>query len=642
VKFSRIVLCALLALSAAAVPAPSNPKASASGGGIVDVGGGAGGGTGNTGCTGSNCNVYYTCYGNDLGRSNLGTVTFGYRFPGCYGYTDWTPELKECLVRYEVWRFYGTTEQPVIGTTVSKVHFEDPCANRAAGNTVGIASRIYYPLTSDWQTSAAVQPYFQRFTRKNVLNQTVAASNNCTVWHSIGGEARYWDGSRWRDRPVCKPTTLPPFKRSGANCSAMHPNGAYSVQRALNDTDANVREATQLALYRIYVDALQKTRDYEYAALWAGLPVGARPTRASDITSVDVDWCASAVSFMGVYPQVQGDPNNPTPPPDRVVGACVAAVSRPARIYNPGGSRTLPQRPAFFNPAVLDDSYDDRYSSRLTPTALSIMESPNEQVMSDPDPYKYNSQYRAAVYNEVRYRTSDRPGGDYWPDSFSSYWKWYGKGNLSATDAASSARRMVRCFSQTIPAVLPKVIPENCELTNTCDVRVVEEPGPEGVLHVALQTPQAMRVGGTLRPSTISVRSAALYCGAAPCAGELAPRLTSASLAFEFTSNSGRYRACTALTARNCEYYIERAGSGTDRSLQVFLFSPTNRGESLTVGIKDTTYSYDRAYRRTECRYRANGSEDCVISIVYRPVTSDVYRLTASPTSFTVLGATAR
>lgn len=641
---ARRLLAALAVVTCSLAATFDAAPAAAGGSGIIDVGGGhtkpgytkPGTITGEHECTGPD----------QRGRNvETGVVNFEWRFPGCYGFNDWTYEIKECLMRYEVWRFYGTATDPARAWSVSSVRWEDPCANRGADGDVNVSARLYYPQSAD-APHGQVQPIFQRLVRDNVLGQSVAGADNCPATGTVAAARYSVGGDGYDGRAACNPTSVRPWKWSTESCKSLQPEAARSVNAALQSTDKLVKTAAQQAVWNQYTGALARGKDY--AETWSGVPASSSPQQASDITRVVDTACASPMSFMAVAePRYEGEPEPPAPPAT-LLGVCVAAVSRPARMFNIDGTATSPTRPGFYNQEIYGDEYGNRYSKRLEPTEMLTPERTDPRVLGPlVEDRSYSAAYRKVIHDEVYSRPDSlRPGGNFWPSPFKSVYDWVDSGKMSKKDSADSAEKYSRCFTQEIAPLLPQGSPvsppcEQVDLT-TCPHTRVEEPGPEGMLHIELATPKVMRVGGTLRPSRITVRSAVLYCGNDPCSGDLAPRLTATTLDLAFTSSSGSYRECATLTARGCQYYIEKAGSGTDRSLDVYLFSPTNNGERLQVGLQDTSYTYQRATKVRTCYLTSRNVKKCADSVEYHDVDSTSYTLIAKPDTFTVVGSTTR
>lgn len=296
--------------------------------------------------------------------------------------------VKLCVTAFEVYRYYGTLENPASSATMSKANLKQACKANAK-------TRLFYPNPTDAKSpnsagfsamgmAKAGSPYYLSVSEATKGGPGFYPRDNRTVALSHGNV----------------PTTVDPFAALGPTCSVMA--NSITVGRVENwfgtSSESTYREDLQRIMHEAYMNGYQSMRQSgysrtladRYARGWAYIaeragnpPVGAMRTRADIDPDVDYPYprvnrvlevppisspdqivstgergaCKSPFEFARVSLQPVEDLDPATVP---AIGTCVASLVTPgnvivARDWEPTGQ--LEQWVANYFPGVGADYY---------------------------------------------------------------------------------------------------------------------------------------------------------------------------------------------------------------------------------------------------------------------------------------------
>lgn len=233
----------------------------------------------------------------------------------------WLPGVAQCTIGFDEFRFYGTTQNPIMAGTLSRINVLDRCLPSNVAS-----ARVFYPNPKDAQFVQTGSIWNRVGDAENYHLDKLHASDNC---------------SNTLKFPDCLATSLPP-RASFGTCTSLQVKGANSIEQYLRNpaTPAEFKAKIQGALlsqYNLVRDNARKAGslypnaraassiDFNYPITTPGVAPLIRD--AAGITSIgDAYNCSSAVEFIPVIKEENR--------PAAVIGACVVPLVLDSKVYS--------------------------------------------------------------------------------------------------------------------------------------------------------------------------------------------------------------------------------------------------------------------------------------------------------------------
>lgn len=472
-----------------------------------------------------------------------GNVIVNHRWSGCIN-SQWTPDTANCPIGWEVWRFYGTLQDPTASESVSRAYMNSRTCQ------TGYAYLESPNLEDDPNTpQGGTTPMKPQIVWDDV-NGFVGRSQPIPA---LGNAQAYM--------------TLAPFRRIGSACTAFSTVGQPGtdfVQRMLNAggdlynvPGAYTLRSTFAAKYRAVRDLFGATSANALFNVSGGNPAAGTPVIGDSYR------CGSPQDFAVVktVSQLNATPNRNFAD-RRIMGSCWLPVTRMMHRYNWLGASVYD---VYLRPYY--GGADEAYA----PSTPNPFEGGGNASLNSAGQNAFTA-YRAAIADEIRTRVAGAAGTPGATPTLSP----------NAFGLPPSQRAWLAGYSAQCQASFGDVYP-------TPDAAPQPQIGtlPGDAVELIVNTPEVGQAGGSNRaPAEVTTRAGNVLCGTTPCTGAILPRIFSISPALSVvdpdvadarTASGGTYRPVT-----DCFTNPSRCGVGT-WGLE-FLKATPNRDEVTIAG----------------------------------------------------------
>lgn len=518
-----------------------------------------------------------------------------------------------CPTGWDVWYFWGTKENPRVGSTFTRMNFDGRTNIRCGMNDPW--GYIFYTTPSSAFGDTTNYPYFE------------GAQSSAPTLDTKRAKAGEEDPYRSRCTPGSGCATkqflpLNPLRQDGASCTtlAREPGSAGGLDLSSSTLQASLRNAVEqnVALLTATPYNMAYNVAYDIVLKEIGLRISGNSYVADGIP------CSSMIDYIPANPKSVA-----------YAGVCYAPTEAYMSYLTVAGATG--GKDIVSDQADLSIRYSQRHKGYADSTIVPGLTDASGGT---------RGAWRQWIYDEVSSRSSNPAANNYMaytPDFVKNDGTVYGS-VAEAKKVPLDSRAKTAAWVANNATCRVNVL-ESSETTSGGNV---DTTPPE--VEISVDAPQLFQVGGKTRAATVTATAAvnAITCGGSLCDNRLT-RLTSLNFDLKIASGGNRtYRQCRVGQKRDCDFQVTWGLGGSARkTARIEFYAPTKPGQNIAISVENPRATYER-YDRDEAKRcftqpspvnpTASNSYCVTTNIVRRYVGEAQIRYTA-PFTVPVIGA---